>query len=76
VTRYDDVPDVPPDAPIDPHWLALREDGLLPALYMPPTMAGTRPIWMRAIAALFIGTFLLATGLGLCLTYGPPHWTF
>jgi hypothetical protein len=66
------VPPAGPDAVIDPNWLKLRGDSLLPSLYMPPTMAGQRPTWMRAMAIVLIGVFLLATALGLCLTYGPP----
>jgi hypothetical protein len=66
------VPDPDPTAVIDPHWLQLRGDGLLPALYMPPTMKGSHPVWLRAIAACLVSIFLLATFLGVCLTYGPP----
>jgi hypothetical protein len=69
---FADVPQAHPDAAVDPNWLRLRGDTLLPTLYMPPTMAGQRPAWMRALAIVLIGIFLLATGLGLCLTYGPP----
>lgn len=72
-TAYADVPLVGPDAVVDPHWLNLRGDSLLPTLYMPPTMPGRRPTWMRAMATVLIGVFLLATALGLCLTYGPPN---
>jgi hypothetical protein len=67
-----DVPRADPDARVDPHWLALRGDSLLPTLYMPPAMAGTRPTWMRLIATVLISVFMLATVLGICLTYGPP----
>lgn len=69
---FADVPQPDADARVDPHWLRLRGDSLLPTLYMPPTMSGRRPTWMRAIATVLIGIFLLATVLGLCLTYGPP----
>lgn len=69
---FEDVPQPSPEAVVDPNWLQLRGDSLLPTLYMPPTMAGRRPTWMRAIAVVLIGIFLLATVLGLCLTYGPP----
>lgn len=69
---FADVPVPGPDAVVDPNWLRLRADSLLPTLYMPPTMAGRRPLWMRALAVVLIGIFLLATFLGLCLTYGPP----
>lgn len=69
---FADVPQPDADAVVDPHWLSLRGDSLLPSLYMPPTMVGQRPTWMRATAVVLIGIFLLATVLGLCLTYGPP----
>jgi hypothetical protein len=69
---FADVPQPDPDAVVDPNWLRLRGDSLLPTLYMPPTMAGRRPTWMRAMAVVLIGVFLVATALGLCLTYGPP----
>jgi len=72
-TSFADVPPPDPDAVVDPNWLRLRGDTLLPALYMPPTMAGRQPTWMRAIAVVLIGIFLLATFLGVCLTYGPPN---
>jgi hypothetical protein len=71
-TAFGAVPQPGPDAVVDPNWLRLRSDTLLPALYMPPTMAGRQPAWMRAIAVVLIAVFLLATFLGLCLTYGPP----
>ena len=66
------VPDVAPDAVVDPHWLTLRGESLLPSLYMPPTMAGRRSALMRMVATALIGVFLLATTLGVCLTFGPP----
>jgi hypothetical protein len=69
---FADVPQPEPDAVVDANWLRLRSESLLPTLYMPPTMAGQRPAWMRAMATVLIGVFLLATALGLCLTYGPP----
>jgi hypothetical protein len=69
---FSDVPTADPDAVIDPFWLELRGDSLLPALYMPPTMAGRRSSFMRFVALALIGVFTLATSLGLCLTYGPP----
>ena len=69
---FADVPQPASDAVVDPNWLRLRGDSLLPTLYMPPTMTGQRPTWMRAMAIVLIGVFLLATTLGLCLTYGPP----
>jgi hypothetical protein len=66
------VPEVDPAAEIDPHWLELRGDSLLPTLYMPPTMAGRHSSLMRLVASGLIGIFMLATTLGICLTYGPP----
>jgi hypothetical protein len=76
ITAGQDIPEVALDATVDPYWLELRAGSLLPDLYMPPTMAGVRPIWMRAIAAVLVGIFGLATALGICLTYGPPRWPF
>jgi hypothetical protein len=70
------VPDVDPDAVIDPHWLELQGDSLLPTLYMPPTMAGGHSPLMRLMALVLIAVFLLATVLGICLTYGPPNRPF
>ena len=69
---FADVPQADPEAVVDPNWLSLRGDSLLPTLYMPPTMTGPRPTWMRAMAVVLIGIFLFATALGVCLTYGPP----
>ena len=71
-TAFADVPQPDPDAVVDPNWLRLRGDSLLPTVYMPPAMAGSRPTWMRAMAMVLIGIFLLATVLGVCLTYGAP----
>lgn len=73
---WDDLDERAPHPVVDPHWIQLREGALLPALYMPPAMGGRHPVWLRAMAALLIGIFLLATALGICLTYGPPHWPF
>jgi hypothetical protein len=72
-TAFAHVPPPDPDAVVDPNWLRLRSASLLPTLYMPPMMAGQQPTWMRAMATVLIGVFLLATALGLCLTYGPPN---
>jgi hypothetical protein len=66
------VPAADPTAEVDPHWLELRADSLLPALYMPPAMAGRHSSVMRVVASALIGIFMLATTLGICLTYGPP----
>jgi hypothetical protein len=74
--EFADVPQADPGATVDPHWLQLRGDSLLPTLYMPPTMAGRRSPAMRLLATVLIAVFLLATALGLCLTYGPPNHIF
>ena len=70
---YADVPDAGPDVPIDPHWLDLRAGAVLPAVYMPPAMAGAVPraAWLRVVALVVVSIFLLATAAGVCLTYGP-----
>lgn len=70
--EFSDVPPADPAAVIDPFWLELRGESLLPSLYMPPTMAGRHGSFMRVIAVALIGVFTLATTLGICLTYGPP----
>jgi hypothetical protein len=70
--EFEDVPSADPEAVVDPFWVKLRGDSLLPALYMPPTMAGSHPRWMRLCATVLIGIFTFATTLGICLTYGPP----
>jgi hypothetical protein len=75
-TDFADVPGADLSAEIDPHWVQLRGDSLLPALYMPPPMAGSHPGWMRVVATGLISIFLLATGLGVCLTYGSPIGLF
>jgi hypothetical protein len=75
-TDFSAVPSVDPEAVVDPFWLQLRGDSLLPALYMPPTMSRRHSAPMRVMAVVLIGVFLLATALGVCLTYGPPGLTF
>jgi hypothetical protein len=75
-TDFADVPDVAPDAVVDPFWLQLQGDSLLPSLYMPPTMAGRHSTGMRVMAVVLIAVFMLATALGICLTYGPPNRPF
>ena len=67
-----DVPDVDPEAVIDPHWLELRGEIALPTVYLPPAMAGIRPWWMRFVSLVMVSIFGFATALGICLTYGPP----
>lgn len=73
---YAEVPDVDPTAVVDPHWLELQGGSTLPSLYLPPAMVGHRPRWMRTLAAMLIWIFMLATALGVCLTYGAPGGTF
>ena len=73
---FAEIPSADSDAEVDPHWLALRGESLLPAVYMPPAMAGTHPRWMRLMATLLISIFVLATSLGVCLTYGSPVGLF
>lgn len=75
-TDFGQVPSADPAAVVDPFWVQLRGDSLLPTLYMPPTMAGRRPPWMRGLASVLIAVFVLATALGICLTYGPPNHLF
>ncbi|MCU1672792.1 MAG: hypothetical protein JWN77_905 [Frankiales bacterium] len=71
---YADVPEVPRDAEVDPHWQELRGLGWgLPEAYMPPAMAGHRSGWMRIAAWVLITVFLTATTGGICLTYGPGN---
>ncbi len=72
--EFSDVPDAGPDVPVDPHWADLR-GGVLPAVYMPPSMAGLGPrsTWLRGMAVVLAAMFVLATAAGVCLTYGPPH---
>jgi hypothetical protein len=72
VADFADVPAAQDDAEVDPNWLKLRANALLPALYMPPTMNGARSAPMRFVATLLIAMFLFATSVGVCLTYGPP----
>ncbi len=69
---YAGVPEVPAGAPVDPHFSALLHGvSGVPAAYLPPSMAGTRPRWMRASASLLVAAFGAATTCGVCLTYGP-----
>jgi len=67
-----DIPAPDADAVVDPHWLELRAGELLPSLYMPPVMHREHGVVIRVVASGLIGIFLLATALGICLTYGPP----
>ena len=62
-----------PDQPIDPNarpFVVGGDSGLLPSWYMPaPTMRAQEP-WQVAVVLFVVGTLLLITGLGLCITYG------
>jgi hypothetical protein len=73
---YASVPDPDDDAEIDPHWLSLRGDSILPTVYMPPAMAGEHAAWTRLMALVLVAVFIAATTAGICLTYGPPHRLF
>ena len=45
--------------------------GLLPAWYMPGTVAGVHlQGWQRSVALAVVAAFLLLTAFGLCNTYG------
>jgi hypothetical protein len=55
----------------DPHYLELLRSSRLPQAYLPATMAGPQKAWIRIASMLVIGIFVLATALGICLTYGP-----
>jgi hypothetical protein len=70
---FTEVPSADVTAEVDPHWLELRSaNALLPMFYMPPAMAGRRSTAMRITASIVISVFMLATTLGICLTYGGP----
>jgi hypothetical protein len=68
---FAEVPAADPTVEIDPHWVEFRGDSLLPTLYMPAPMAGRHGTFMRIMAAWLVGIFMLATSLGVCLTYWP-----
>jgi len=74
--EVDQVPEVPHDAEIDPHFLELRGGSDLPAGYMPPSMPGSHSTGLRVVALVLIGIFVAATAAGVCLTYGAPHNPF
>lgn len=59
------------DEESDPHYLDLLRSSKLPQAYLPAAMPGPQKPWVRVAASLVIGIFLLATALGICLTYGP-----
>lgn len=67
----DQLPDGVPQP--DPHYLELLRGSRLPQAYLPPMMTGPRKPWVRVAALAVIGTFLLATFCGVCLTYGVGH---
>jgi hypothetical protein len=71
-TEFESVPTAEATAEIDPHWLELRGESPLPTVYMPPSMAGRRGSLIRIVASSLVAIFMLATTLGVCLTYGPP----
>ena len=72
IVDYASVPAAERDAVVDPHWLDLRSGSTLPAVYLPPAMAGRRRLWTRIVAVALVAIFLGATAAGVCLTYGPP----
>lgn len=71
--EYDDVPAVPADAELDPHWeeLTTGRVSLLPAAYLPSAMPGQQSCWRRGAALVLITMLVSATAGGICLTYGP-----
>lgn len=62
-----------PDQPVDPNarpFVMSDVSGSLPSWYMPaPTRRAQEP-WQVAVVLFVVGTLLLITGLGLCITYG------
>jgi len=72
-SEYDEVPAVPLDAEVDPHWaeLAPTRPDQVPQSYLPAAMAGRQPTWRKASAVVLIAMFVAATTGGVCLTYGP-----
>ena len=72
ILDYASVPAAERDTVVDPHWLDLRSGSTLPAVYLPPAMAGRRRLWTRIVAVALVAIFLGATAAGVCLTYGPP----
>ncbi|MFN2539839.1 MAG: hypothetical protein ABR549_17040 [Mycobacteriales bacterium] len=55
----------------DPHYLELLRSSTLPQAYLPAAMRGPQKPWVRVAATVMMGIFLIATALGVCLTYGP-----
>lgn len=72
-TEYDDVPLVPRDAEVDPHFAELLGGRmtLVPAAYLPSAMSGEQPRWRKVSAVVLIVMLASATAGGICLTYGP-----
>lgn len=72
LSEYDDVPAVPVDAVVDPHWQELvKPSSLLPAAYLPPAMPGEHARWRKVSAVVVLVGIVTATAGGVCLTYGP-----
>ena len=72
LSDYDDVPAVPADAVVDPHWQELvKPSSALPAAYLPPAMPGEQARWRKVAAVVLLAGLLTTTGAGICLTYGP-----
>lgn len=71
--EYDEVPAVPADAELDPHWqeLVAGRTSPLPVAYLPSAMAGQQTGWRRVAAVVLITLLVSATAGGVCLTYGP-----
>ena len=73
---FADVPSAESSSEIDPHWLEMRGGQVLPTVYLPPSMAGTRSRWIRIVALALVAVFLGAAAIGVGLTYGYPQWSF
>jgi hypothetical protein len=75
VESYDDVPLVPRDAEVDPHFAELmaQRTTLVPSAYLPTAVSGEQPLWRRWAAGVLIGLLVTATAGGVCLTYGPDE---
>lgn len=68
------MPETPPDAVVDPHWLELtRGRTALPAFYLPSSMPRQLGRWGKATAWTVIVLLVSAAGGGICLTYGPDE---
>ncbi len=69
---FDQVPAAGPEAELDTRYVEMRGATTLPRTYLPPSMSGNHPSWIKAVALGVIVMFLGATAAGVCLTYGPP----